>query len=150
MPLTPLRTVSLRLELVSLAPGEEFVISNLRFCNITYLALYLDEVNVLRDDARFEDSWLVWQELANSATQSGQYLLFTSLTGIADEGGWEYVQVFHQREHVEWSFRRDEEQLAYRFDKPAYVAAIQYIERVLTLTAPGLPLVPEHVLFPEE
>ena len=144
----PLYT-TLRLDLVSLAPGKELVVSHLRFRNIKYVAIYLDGLPVPQADARFEDSWLVWPELANSAKQSGRYLLFTSLTGIADEGGWDYIQVLHEQEYVEWLFFRDEQPLCYRFDKQAYVVTIQQMEQVLAVRATELPLEPLHVIFPE-
>lgn len=139
----------LRLDMVSLSPGETLVISAIPFRDIKYVAIYLDETNVLQADARFEDSWLVWDELVTSAKQSGHYLLFTAVNGYADEGGWDYVQVLHREKYVEWVFSREDNPLHYIFDIQDYRIAIQNIERRLSASPDYLRLIPTHVIFPE-
>jgi hypothetical protein len=141
---------TLQLELVSLAPGETLVVDSIPFCNIKYVAIYLDGTNVLQTDARFEDSWLVWEEVVNSAKQSGQYLLFTAANGYADEGGWDYIQVIHQEKYVEWAFLREGEPLHYTFDIQDYKAVISHIESLLAASPASMRLEPTYIIFPEE
>jgi hypothetical protein len=150
MPNYKLSVNTLQLELVSLAPGETLVVGDIPFCNIKYVAIYLDGTNVLQTDARFEDSWLVWEEVVNSAKQSGQYLLFTAANGYADEGGWDYIQVVHQEKYVEWDFLREGEPFRYIFDIQDYRVVVSHIESLLVTSPASMRLEPTHIIFPEE
>ena len=138
-----LNTIKLSLEKVT----RETVIDGLVFSNIVYLIVNVDGEDLLKKQF-FEGSFLFYDELRASASKSGEYLIFTSVTGIADAGGWDYVKVVHHTSHIEWKLKRDQSNISYMFEGMQYVKEIEDLAKKLD-NCKGIPLEPSNVTFPE-
>lgn len=124
-------------------------IAGIQFSNIAYVLIFVDGINLFTID-QFEDSFLVFDELKNSTMGSGDYLLFTGVSGIADEAGWDYVEVVHEETSVKWNIERDGVTLSYVFEKSSYYKEITSIENKIDDLNSGLRMEPHNVIFPEE
>lgn len=135
---------SFKLNLVS---KESFEREGISFTDASYINVYIDEQNLL-DLPFFESAFLVFYELAKSIDDSGKFLLFTCVCGLANHGGWEGVEVAHTNEIVAWHIVTDEFSPAdYIFSKEKYVSEINKIREELS----SLNVTPEpaNVCFPE-
>ena len=118
------------------------------FKDIAYILVFVDGVNLFTLDF-FEDSFLVFDELYKSTLKSGKYLLFTGASGIADEAGWDYIDVLHDEHLVTWNMRMDDVHLSYFFDRIAYLREFSEIAKDIANLSNSLKLEPLYVIYPE-
>ena len=76
---------------------------NIKFNNCSYLQLLIDDIDIRLFD-EFDDFLIVYSELYASAQNSGKFLIFTCACGVADDGGWDYVNVTHKKSSIESRF----------------------------------------------
>jgi hypothetical protein len=96
-----------------------------------------------------DSSLVVFPELMRSLSGSGKYLIFTSASGIADEGGWEGVDVKFERNIVTWSFEVEDMQYGFNFDGIEYEMEIRKMEQELKILTKTFELEPSAVFLPE-
>ena len=58
--------------------------------------------------------------LADSAVESGDYLILTCECGVADCGGWDKINVVHNDNKVTWSFNFNDKQHVFTFSVDNY------------------------------
>lgn len=97
-----------------------------------------------------EDGLIVPDELKKSSYGSGNYLIFTDVSGIADDGGWYYVKVEHADGLVTWEFTFNNAPIKLTFDLDEYCNEINKIVDQLKLLPSDIALEPQQVIFPEE
>ncbi|RBW55840.1 hypothetical protein DS884_15945 [Tenacibaculum sp. E3R01] len=59
---------------------------------------------------------VVWNEVKKTISKSGQFLILTCVCGIADDGGFDLVDVKRKEKSVLWKFK-DESNWIWEFDK---------------------------------
>jgi len=96
-----------------------------------------------------DDGLIVPSELEKSTYSSGNYLIFTDVSGIADDGGWDYVQVIHEDKLVHWRFCFNRGLIELVFDLPKYKKEIVDIMNQLELLPKNIIIEPSQVIFPE-
>ncbi len=138
----------IKFELKEVSCNETVEIDGVSFSNMAYLLVFVDGVNLFTLDL-FQESFLVFKELKNSISKSGKYLLFTGVSGIADDAGWEYVEVFHEENSVTWKVRRDDTLRSYIFDRIDYLKEISIVEKKIELLNSSMKLEPLYVVYPE-
>lgn len=120
-------------------------ISGITFRNKWFVNLFIDDK--IHNDF-FEDTIIVFDELLRSVKKSGSYLIFTGISGIADEAGCEFVEVIHTQDFIEWSIRWNDDFVCFKFFKKDYIEAI--LEADLKLSRYGRSnLEPLNIIFPE-
>jgi len=98
------------------------------------------------------DALMVLSEWERCAKKSGEYLLFTSLIGVADDGGWELCTVNHDAGVVSIKIPYEDSVIKYNFDATVFSNSIKLLaEEVSSLLAkkPSIHLEPQNVVFPE-
>ena len=138
----------IKFDLKKVLQNEVNEIDGIAFSNIAYVLVFVGEINLFTQHL-FQDSFLVFKELKNSISKSGKYLLFTSVSGIADDAGWEYVEVLHEENSVTWNIQRDNILLSYVFDRKDYLKEILMIEKKIKNLNSNMKLEPSHVVYPE-
>jgi hypothetical protein len=102
----------------------------IKFSCCTFIDIYIDD-EPLNMNSSFEGV-VYWPELRKSAEGSGAFLLFTCYCGIAEDGGWEPVEVKHDATSVSWLFERNGSR-EYRFSRSDYLFAVTRCETDLDL-----------------
>ncbi len=128
--------------------NEILEIDGISFSNIAYTLVFVDEVDLFTI-FYFQDSFLVFKELKKSISQSGNYLLFTGISGIADDAGWDYIEVIHDKNLITWNIQRNYTLLTFRFEKCNYIKAVFEIEKVIENLNAKLSLEPLYVIYPD-
>jgi hypothetical protein len=95
----------------------------------------------------FKDSLVFFDELEKSKESSGNYLIFTCACGIAEDGGWEGVQVTLQDSTVNWKIDVGEGIIEYTFARSEYDIEIKSVKDMLQKNS--FPVEPTAVIFPE-
>ncbi len=135
------------LELKHVGCNEELEIDGISFSRCSFVRLRInDKFDNLKD---FPDSLLVFSELKRSLTDSGRYLIFTCACGIADDGGWECVEVLHEERTINWRFFRDQE-FRFKFHKNSYIKEIARCAELIKSLPSDLNLKPTNFVFPED
>ena len=120
-------------------------IHGIRFHNETLINLIINGTAI--DQFKFfGDGTVYWPELKASAQEAGSYLIFTCHCGIADDAGWEKINVTHTDGKIIWSFNRNGKQ-TFGFNANAYKDAIRECESRLDLNR--YPLAIKDAIFPE-
>ena len=132
----------IKVNIITLKSADNVVIDNIKFNNCSYLQLLIDDIDIrILDD--FDNVLVVYPELYASTQNSGDYLIFTCACGIADDGGWDYVNVVHNDNTIKWSFLRGEKKYNFQFSRENYIKEIDKIE------PENIILIPEHIIYPE-
>lgn len=130
-------------------PTRSIVIDGIRFSGVCLIRLDVGGTPLAMAPG-FEDSLVVYNELRASASKSGQYLVFTSASGIADDAGWDRIRVDHLDGAIIWKLDRDDQSIRYDFDPIEYRAAIDALGREIAgARQRGLQLEPANVIPPE-
>lgn len=140
------RTIRFDLNIVN--QNERIEIDGIRFSGIAFIIIFIDEQNLMNENV-FNESFIFFDELKKSTQKSGKYLLFTSVSGIADDAGWQKVSVLHLDDLVIWEIELDNESLIFHFDKNEYIIEIQKLNEKIDSLDINLSLEPLYVLFPE-
>ena len=132
---------------ITLYPDEvsSIEIEGIDFRDNTFIEMLIDGTS-MSEMLSFEHGTIYWPELKSSIEKSGKYLIFTCFCGIADDSGWEEIQVSHSDNKIEWAFERNGLQ-KYSFDKEKYLKEILACENMLNLSQ--YPLAIEQAVFPE-
>lgn len=139
-------TINFNLQIIG---KEEIVeIDGISFSNIAYVLVFIDKVSLF-DKEFFKESFLCFEELKKSKKESGNYLLFTSVSGIADDAGWDYIKVEHYNGCVKWNIERDDEYISYTFDQNQYIEEVLGLEVEVDKLEKSIELEPKHVIYPE-
>lgn len=91
---------------------------------------------------------VVWNEVKKTISKSGQFLILTCVCGIADDGGFDLVDVKRKEKSVLWKFK-DESNWIWEFDKKEYDLEINRLKKKITELSVEITLEPENVIFPE-
>lgn len=138
----------IKFSLQEVSENQTLEIDGISFSNIAYVLVFIDGVNLFTLDS-YQESFLVFEELQNSILKSGKYLLFTGVSGIADDAGWEYVDVLHDEDLISWKIQRDDNILLYIFEKSHYLTAISVIEKEIQNLSRRVKLEPSYIVYPE-
>jgi hypothetical protein len=98
------------------------------------------------------DALLNFDAFFNSTKKDGRYLLFTSLTGIADDGGWDYIEVKHQYQEVLINFTYSNYKFDFKFSKKQYLEEVEKTKLNIELIKRDkkhLTLEPRFIVYPE-
>lgn len=139
---------NIALSLVIVNKDENLNIDGINFSNSVFVNIEIEGLSLFKSD-RLEGSLLVFEELEKSMKGSGEFLIFTSVSGIADSGGWQYIEVKHNNSSVLWNFQRDNENFIFTFDKTLYIQEISKIKMELSKLDKTITLEPSYVIFPE-
>jgi len=123
---------------------DYFEAEGIKFCKNTFINILIDGTSI-NEMKEFEDGTVYWPELKKSTEKNGNYLIFTCVCGIAEDAGWEEINVVHSEKMVTWIFERNGEN-RYQFDKDDYLNKIQRCEKLLNLSE--FPLAVENATFP--
>lgn len=126
--------------------GVELLLHGIRFHDCVIVRALIDG-ELINEKNGFEDSLIYIDELARSAERSGRYLIFTCACGIAEDGGWEGVEVNHYQNEVTWNFELGDEQYKFIFSKRDYLSEVDSV--VGAVKRSTLSVEPSHVIFPE-
>lgn len=139
-----------KLRLEHILKEEILSIDGLDFSNTLLVRALIDDMPISKFKF-LEDALVVFPELLKSLSESGLYLIFTSVSGIADDGGWEGVSVSHKNGIIYWDFEVENETYHFEFDKNQYRKIIKDMEMEIETTnsSSDLELEPTGVFFPE-
>ncbi len=90
---------------------------------------------------------IFFQALRDSICKSDKYLIFTCWCGVADCGGWDYVNITHQLKNIVWDFIYNEKPFHFEFSLEQYKKEIQKIESQMVNET--LVLEPKFIIEPE-
>jgi len=134
---------------VEISPEETIVIDGVPFSGACIMKLYVNGKDLMTLET-FENGLIVYDELRKSSSQDGDFLLFTTASGIADAGGWDRVRVTHMDGETVWLLSRDDEGISFCFQTGEYRQVLATLEReVDAAKTRGLQVEPRHVVFPE-
>ena len=132
---------------IAIYPSEfDFLeIEGIEFVCKTFIEILIDgdSISGLR---AFESGVVFWPELVRSLDGCGKYLIFTCACGLAEDSGWELIDVQHSKNEVSWVFERNGDQV-YTFEKSEYFKQIHNCEKLFNLSE--YPLAIKRTLFPE-
>jgi hypothetical protein len=137
----------IKLEVEAIKNNDILILEGIRFDKCSYIKLFIDDIDI-RTLEDFEDVLIVFSELEESTNTGGKFLIFTCACGIADDGGWDYINVVHTSNFIEWSFSRGTEYY-YKFDKQELLREFANLNlRIQNLKE--YPLIPEFIVYPED
>jgi hypothetical protein len=128
--------------------GQDMLIMHeITFHDVNVIRLLIDGEDISSRDPLFEGSLVVFDELEKSRRASGCYLIFTCACGIAEDGGWEGVEVNVSDEFIYWDLAVGNKRMKYVFDRSEYDSEIEAAK--LYLSNSPYPIAPTDVIFPE-
>ena len=128
--------------------GEKLIIDGIEFTDSILVKLIID--NVPCEKMEYLDiALVVFSELVRSLSGSGCYLIFTSASGIADDGGWEGVKVNFDDNRVVWDFETEDKNYHFEFDSHQYEREIKSFEKELAVLTQDVELEPTEIFYPE-
>jgi len=92
---------------------------------------------------------LVPSELEKSIYSSGDYLIFTDVSGIADDGGWDYIKVTHKNNLAYWEVWFNNSWVELVFDLTLYQKELIEIMNQLKVLPLNIIVQPSQIIFPE-
>lgn len=128
--------------------SRKLVKDGITFNDVRIIKVMIDGYELDERDY-FRDSLVYFDELKNSIQKSGRYLIFTCGCGIADDGGWEGVDVEITDSLVKWSIEVGDSTEHFTFCKKEYEQEISSVEEQLKHND-FLRLEPSTVVFPEK
>ncbi len=134
------------MNLISIYPKEidSLEKDGLEFYNNTFIEVIIDGYP-LKDTEAFEDGEVFWPELKRSIEGSGKYLIFTCICGVAEDAGWEEINVIHKENMIIWEFDRNSS-FQFRFNKEDYIKEVNLCESLLNLS--DFPLGVDEAIWP--
>lgn len=122
---------------------------DISFKNMAFINPIVDGKSLF-DKEDFVDSFMVYDELIRSSQASGKYLLFTCACGVADDGGWDGVQVVIDATRISWEIKRDPHMATLSFDVSQFNSELENLSKEVNRLDSNYSLEPIHVVFPEE
>ncbi|SCC90888.1 hypothetical protein SCG7109_BN_00040 [Chlamydiales bacterium SCGC AG-110-M15] len=138
----------INLSLKILTPQEVKQVDGIEFSNSALVELFIDD-KFIGHFKYLDIALIVFSELRRSLSGNGHYLIFTSASGIADDGGWDGVNVLYKDDSVSWSFRVDSTSYKFEFNESQYRNEIIKLEREVVNLSPAIELEPSAIFFPE-
>lgn len=139
----------IKLSLYVMNNGETLIVDGIDFKSAAFIKIdFKPTQKNIKDD--LDDSLLVFSELLKSLDKDGSYLIFTSASGIADDGGWSGVRVEHKNDSILWEFFAGENFYKIELEKKTYIEQINRINREIALLPKNILLEPSQVFYPEE
>jgi len=92
---------------------------------------------------------LVPSELEKSIYSSGVYLIFTDVSGIADDSGWDYIKVTHKNNLAYWEVWFNNSWVELVFDLTLYQKELIEIMNQLKVLPLNIIVQPSQIIFPE-
>jgi hypothetical protein len=140
------QTLDLRLRLVK--GGDRFTIEGIEFENAALIEP--GETSGLNSVPELSNALICWTEIIRSTkVPTGRFLIFTSPTGIADDGGWTGVKVTHANEVVIWDFFAGDVAYCLKFDKFEYLSTLSRIAEQIKDLDKTIVLEPVQIFYPE-
>lgn len=128
--------------------NEIVEIEAINFNNFASIDVEIDNVKILETPDLY-GSFVVFEELMKSALENGSFLIFTSVSGIADDAGWDFVKVIHNENSISWQLEINGDLITYEFDRCEYVAECQKIEKAKGEINKNITIEPKFIIFPE-
>jgi len=128
---------------------EFLIIDGIEFANAVIIQLAIDCV-LVTELKNMEISLVVFPELIDSLSGNGRYLIFTSASGIADEGGWAGVDVKYKGNVVEWDFEIEGISYHFEFNFLQYERELCDMKKTLKDLINKFDLEPTEFFLPEE
>lgn len=124
-------------------------IDGIEFKDCFFVDCFLNKESIFWDPF-FEDSLVVCDELLKTTRSQTECLIFTSVCGVADDGGWKMCEVIRSGGVVTWNLERGNDRRSYEFEEDAYIQQINYLEnQVKEAREKGKVIEPVSVFFPE-
>jgi hypothetical protein len=118
------------------------------FSNIAFINPIVDGKSLFESED-FADSFMVYEELIKTKG-SGKYLLFTCACGVADDGGWNGVNVEKNNTVVKWEIDKNTHSIKLTFDVNQYEFELEKLISEVSNLSQNISLEPTNVNFPEE
>jgi hypothetical protein len=128
--------------------GAPQKISSIGFEKAMFVRIIIDGIDILSED-KYADMAIVAEELRKSAESDGEFLIFTSICGVADDVGMNMVKVEHGDGAISWDFDINDVTQNYCFDKIAYLKSISELMDSIEKKRKLYDLEPKYVTFPE-
>lgn len=77
---------------------------NIIYSNCAFIRLIIDSVNLITQTTD-RKGVIVWDELKRTLTQSGQFLILTSLCGFTNAGKFSFINVERKENSISWKFK---------------------------------------------
>ncbi|MDQ1835627.1 MULTISPECIES: hypothetical protein [Massilia] len=139
---------NLSLSVEVLGPSVVRVVDRINFSQTAFVVPAVDsDIDAL---LKSSEGLIVAEELIRSLDGSGRYLIFTSASGIADESGWEGVEVSYLNEQVSWLLEYNDTEYRWFFSIDSYRSEIEKIRDEISDIPQGVKLEPSQVIFPED
>lgn len=137
----------LKFELDILRGKDQMEYESIIYSNCAFIRLVVDGINLITtpEDRK---GVIVWQEIKKTLNDSGQYLILTCVCGIADDAGFDLVNVVRKENSVSWEFN-DESNWSWEFSKEDYDQEIKRLVKEIDELDMNIPLEPRNVVFPE-
>ena len=130
-----------------LRENEQIEFEGIVFTNCAFIDFLIDDRNPF-DNTKEKKGFIVWDELKKTTVNSGHYLILTCVCGIADDAGFDLIEVKRTDNSVSWKFM-DESNWNWKFKKENYDSEIEHLEKEIDNIENTLTLEPEYVIFPE-
>jgi len=136
----------------SVIKNDHLFIYGIDFCDTLFVRPKINGMDIIADFYN-NDCLAVADEWIDSSVRSGDYLLFTSLIGIADDGGWSLQPVVHADGVITISIPdANEKVVEFNFSAEKYRLAIGKMKKdvasIITLDNKK-KLEPMHFSYPE-
>jgi hypothetical protein len=137
----------LRLELDIISGKDTFEYENITFTNCVFLKLKVDGINLITRN-KDRKGIIVWDELKKTLTKSGQFLILTCICGVADDAGFDFVDIKRNEHSVSWRFN-DESKLNLEFRKKEYDQELLRLKKEINKLDTKIKLEPINLIYPE-
>jgi len=139
---------TLFLNLKAYSGDDQIEFERIPFKNFSYINIHINGADVLKDNF-LGNGFLIFEELKKSYLNKGKYLIFTSISGIADDSGWNYVNVESTENSIKWFLEREDTQYQYEFEQNKYLEEIIKIDNLLMNLDKTITIEPSLIIFPE-
>ncbi len=139
-------TFSLTLEVID--KSNYIDLEGIKFTDCVFVRPIINGIDLLKSEEML-GSVLWFVALERSAITSGKYLIFTCACGIVEDAGWDYVDVKHSGEVINWTFIYDN-QYKFSFPKKQYLSEIAKIKHKLAEFVETVEIVPKEVWMPND
>ena len=132
--------------------NDYLIIDGINFSNSIFIKPIINDEDII-EKSFFGESLAPLSEWEKSSENSGHYLLFTSLIGVADDGGWELCKVSHEGRRLSVEIKFDDFVFHYEFDKAEFYKIIEQTKievKSFLNDNKSFHLEPSNIVFPEK
>jgi hypothetical protein len=120
----------LELTLEVLQGARSMTLDGIVFKDTALITATIDNMSI-GEFGDFGDSLVVLDELVKSCAGTGKYLIFTCACGIADDAGWELIEVVHRASEIDWIMQTDQKPVIFSFSKKEYVSEVERVVKII-------------------